>query len=346
MRALTVALALLVSNTQAQTVDLKKIHLVYMTHLDLGFTDTTRNVCDRYFDLYFPQSFKLSSDLRASCKDPSTCPVFRWTQFPWLIQEFLDGAAGCSHRKRTPDEISAMETAISNDDVLWHANPVNWLTEVADAELFSYGLQMRKRLNTRFNKTHGATAAKLSDTTGMSRSAIPTLVKSGVSNFHIGYNGVGGLPKVFTNGTVYSSGTSFCGRDSGCPNEAIFRWVEPNTGAELLTMIEGNYGNEVDVPLAGEGSEATRYLYAPPTPCLTTPSAIYRPPSCAPQRHLAWHSFSTFLWIIPECRVPKRCAHPTPNRRPSDAHPTHPSDIHRCPNSGQLSGRSIPTQRS
>lgn len=150
-----------------------------------------------------------------------------------------------------------MEEAIRNDDILWHANPVNWLTEVADADLFSYGLQMRARLNARFNKTHGSTAAKLSDTTGMSRSAIPTLRKAGVHNFHIGYNGVGGLPKVFSNGTVFSSGASFCGRDSGCPDEAIFRWVEPSTGAELLTMIEASYGNEVDVPLAGRGSEAS-----------------------------------------------------------------------------------------
>ena len=25
----------------------RSVHLVYMTHLDLGFTDTTRNVCDK-----------------------------------------------------------------------------------------------------------------------------------------------------------------------------------------------------------------------------------------------------------------------------------------------------------
>lgn len=31
---------------------LSKIHLVFMTHLDLGFTDTTRGVCDEYFDKY------------------------------------------------------------------------------------------------------------------------------------------------------------------------------------------------------------------------------------------------------------------------------------------------------
>ena len=28
--------------------DVRSVHLVYMTHLDLGFTDTTRNVCDTY----------------------------------------------------------------------------------------------------------------------------------------------------------------------------------------------------------------------------------------------------------------------------------------------------------
>ena len=178
------------------TTDLKRIHLVYMTHLDLGFTDTTRNVCDRYFDLFFPQSFNLSAALRAQCGGKPGCPVFRWTQFPWLIQEFLDGAAGCAHRRRTPSELAAMEAAIAQDDVIWHANPVNWLTEVADPDLLSYGLGMRTNLNRRFNKSHGRVAAKLTDTTGMSRSAIPTFVDSNVTAIHIGYSTFKSLTRV------------------------------------------------------------------------------------------------------------------------------------------------------
>ena len=134
---------------------------------------------------------------------------------------------------------------------------MNWLTEVADADLLSYGLGMRTKLNTRYNKTHGRIAAKLTDTTGMSRSAIPTFLESGVDAIHIGYNGVGGLPLVSSNGSVYATGSSFCGKDKGCPAEAIFRWVEPTTKKELLTMIEASYGNEIDVPLAGGASEAS-----------------------------------------------------------------------------------------
>ena len=83
----------------------------------------------------------------------------------------------------------------------------------------------------------------------MSRSAIPTMAAHGVKAIHIGYNGVGGLPIVNVNDTDYRGGTSFCGPDdSGCPAEAIFRWVEPTTNTELLTMIEACYGDEVAVP--------------------------------------------------------------------------------------------------
>ena len=38
---------------------LERIHLVYMTHLDVGFTNTSRNVCDTYFDEYFPAAIKV-----------------------------------------------------------------------------------------------------------------------------------------------------------------------------------------------------------------------------------------------------------------------------------------------
>jgi hypothetical protein len=61
---------------------LSKIHVVYMTHLDLGFTNSTRNVCDTYFNEYFPAAFATADQLRRNCSDPARCPVFRWTEFP------------------------------------------------------------------------------------------------------------------------------------------------------------------------------------------------------------------------------------------------------------------------
>ena len=69
------------------------VHLVYMTHLDLGYTGTTRAVCSKYFDKDFPAAFNTSQELRRRGGKER----FRWTQFPWLIQEYLDGAANCAH---------------------------------------------------------------------------------------------------------------------------------------------------------------------------------------------------------------------------------------------------------
>lgn len=223
-----------------------KVHVVFMTHLDVGFTDTSRNVCDRYFDLYIPQAMNLSATLRAACAQQG-CPAYRWTQFPWLVSEFIDGLAGCAHRPRTPAEVAALERGIARDDVVWHANSLNLLTELVDGGLWDFGLKMRNKLNTRYGKRHGRVAGKLSDVTGMSRSAVPWLARNGVRAMHIGYNGVGGLPLV-VNDTAYERGTSFCGRDRGCPAEAVFKWTEPSTGEHIVAMIESSYGEEIDVP--------------------------------------------------------------------------------------------------
>jgi hypothetical protein len=109
-----------------------------------------------------------------------------------------------------------MEAAIKRDDIIWHANAVNFLTEVLDEPLWDYSLHMKDKLNNRFNKSHGILAGKLTDTTGMSKSAIPALAKHGVKAFHIGYNGVGGLPDV----------------------DSTFMWHHEATQTSLLTMIE------------------------------------------------------------------------------------------------------------
>merc|ERR1719247_1921956 len=84
------------------TADVRKVHLVYMTHLDLGFTNTTRGVCDTYFDDYFPAAFATAAALRTR-GGPER---FRWTEFTWLLQEYLDGGAGCAHRDRTAAEVA------------------------------------------------------------------------------------------------------------------------------------------------------------------------------------------------------------------------------------------------
>src|SRR5690606_35242459 len=90
---------------------LKVIHLVFKTHLDIGFTDLARNVVARYFDDFIPRALAVAEELRSSGDDVR----FRWTTGAWLIYEYLEHAA--------PAERARMERAIADGDIVWHALP-------------------------------------------------------------------------------------------------------------------------------------------------------------------------------------------------------------------------------
>ena len=56
------------------------MHVVFKTHLDVGFTDLARNVIRRYIDDFVPSSLSLSRELRAQDGDR-----FIWTVGSWLV---------------------------------------------------------------------------------------------------------------------------------------------------------------------------------------------------------------------------------------------------------------------
>jgi hypothetical protein len=204
---------------------IRSIHLVYMTHLDLGFTDTTRKVCDTYFNNYFPKAFQTAQELRKR----GGKEMFRWTEFPWLIQEYLDGGANCAHGRRSDAEIAAMQQAIANNDIIWHATALNFLPEVLDEDMWDYSLQMAGKLNQQFNKSWGTLCGKHTDVPGMSKSTIPALAKNGIKMYHIGYN------------AACAKGTRFLA--------PAFRWRHEEQGVmhELITLVNNNYGSEIIV---------------------------------------------------------------------------------------------------
>ena len=76
----------------------------------------------------------------AELRKRNSTATFRWTEFPWLILEYLDGGAGCAHRERTAVEVAAMEAAIAQDDVIWHATALNFLPELLDEQMWSESL--------------------------------------------------------------------------------------------------------------------------------------------------------------------------------------------------------------
>jgi hypothetical protein len=182
------------------------IHLVFKTHLDVGFTDLAARVVDRYFTDYFPRAFAVARTLRER-EDPRR---FVWTTGSWIVHEFLERA--------DPANRKAMEQAIVAGDIAWHALPFTLHSELMDAKLFEFGLSLSQELDRRFGRT--TIAGKMTDVPGHTLGIVPLLAAANVRFLHIGVNAASTVPDV----------------------PPVFRWRAPD-GSEVIVMYQGGgYG--------------------------------------------------------------------------------------------------------
>ena len=65
------------------------VHVVFKTHLDIGYTDLARNVINTYHTRFFPQALATAQALR----DRGGAERMIWTAGAWLISEHLALAA-------------------------------------------------------------------------------------------------------------------------------------------------------------------------------------------------------------------------------------------------------------
>jgi len=189
----------------------RQIHLIFKTHLDVGFTDLARVVVQNYFKKYIPAALRLARELRESASPQK----FIWTTGSWLIYEYLEQA--------TNTERKAMEEGILAGDIAWHALPLTTHTELMDADLFRFGLSLSQSLDARFDRR--TTAAKMTDVPGHTRAIIPLLAEAGITFLHIGVNPGSTVPSV----------------------PGLFRWQDPS-GVEVIVMYESGYGSAFEIP--------------------------------------------------------------------------------------------------
>jgi hypothetical protein len=188
------------------------VHLVFKTHLDIGFTDYARNVVERYFSDFIPRAMAVAEELRRSGDGDG----FRWTTGAWLIYEYLERAS--------PPERERMERAIADGDIVWHGLPFTTHSELMDAGLFAFGLSLSRRLDRRFGRR--TIAAKMTDVPGHTRAIVPLLAAAGIQFLHIGVNAASTPPDV----------------------PPVFVWRDPG-GAEVVVMYQrGGYGDLAEVP--------------------------------------------------------------------------------------------------
>ncbi len=184
---------------------MKRIHVIFKTHLDIGFTRLGRDVIHLYFTRYIPEAIRLAKKMR----EQTGRQPFRWTVGSWLIYQYLER----SDRQKRQE----MEEAILAGDLLWHALPFTTHTELMDPGLFRRGLQLSKALDQRFGTA--TTAAKLTDVPGHTRGIVPLLAEAGVRFLHIGINPASTVPQT----------------------PPAFRWRHAG-GAEVVVLIQSGYG--------------------------------------------------------------------------------------------------------
>lgn len=161
---------------------IKRVHVVYKTHLDIGFTDLARNVTDKYIKDFIPKAIKIAYKVNKKGENKR----FIWTVGSWLIDEYL----------RRSDEKGKLVLidAINKGYIVWHAIPFTTHSELMDEELFNFGISISKELDNRFSKN--TIAAKMSDVPGHTRGIIEPLCRNGIKYLHIGVNGSSHKPNV------------------------------------------------------------------------------------------------------------------------------------------------------
>ncbi|HSG67426.1 MAG TPA: hypothetical protein VK994_01870, partial [Bacteroidales bacterium] len=198
-------------NNDTYNAEIEKVHVIFKTHLDIGFTNLAEKVLDTYIHDFIPRAISLSEEMRKTRE----AEQYVWTTGSWLIHNFLE-KTDQAMRKR-------MEKAIENGDIAWHGLPFTLHSELADPSLFELGIQLSVNLDKRFGKK--TTGAKMTDVPGHSRGIVPLMAKSNISFLHIGKNPASTPPDV----------------------PPLFRWQAPD-GSEVVVMYQKDYGSTMVIP--------------------------------------------------------------------------------------------------
>lgn len=199
---------------------LSTIHVVFKTHLDIGFTGLAANVVDRYLRSYLPQAIELSEELDRR----GGVARFTWTTGSWLIHQALNAAE--------PQQRKRLEQAIRAGHIRWHGLPLTTHTEVMDRGLLEHGIAIGRRLDEQFGRH--TIAAKMTDVPGHTIGLVPALAAAGLPYLHLGVNGASAVPEV----------------------PEFFRWRAPD-GSEIVVNYARSYGaTDLGLAVAPGGDEA------------------------------------------------------------------------------------------
>ena len=98
----TIAAAALALTALAQAPDpaVRKVHIIFKTHLDIGFTDLSSKVEQKYIDEFIPKALAVADELRKSGAEER----YVWTTGAWLVDAYL--------KQASPEAVKDLKEAI------------------------------------------------------------------------------------------------------------------------------------------------------------------------------------------------------------------------------------------
>ncbi|GAA4171217.1 DUF5054 domain-containing protein [Sphingobacterium ginsenosidimutans] len=196
---------------QQQNDAVQKVYLIFKTHLDIGFTELSSVVEQRYINEFIPKAIAVAEELRNS----GAKERYVWTTGSWLIATYLEQAS--------PENKARLEAAIRRGDIVWNAIPYTVESESLNKALFGTMLQLSKKLDRQFGKQ--TRAAKMTDVPGHTRGIVPLLKENGIDFLQVGVNPASKVPNV----------------------PALCRWKSPD-GSEVTLMYQKDYGSDMILP--------------------------------------------------------------------------------------------------
>lgn len=210
------------------------IHVVFKTHLDIGFTALACDVIAGYAERYLPCAMDLAEEL-----DRRGGPArFVWTTGSWLIDHVL--------RNGSPAQRERLDAAVRAGRIRWHGLPLTTHTELMDPSLAAFGASIARDLDARYGRR--TIAAKMTDVPGHTIGLVPVLAAAGIEYLHLGVNGASAVPDV----------------------PEFFVWRAPG-GAEVVVNYARSYGSEgLDLAVVPGGADALHLAHTgdnngPPT---------------------------------------------------------------------------------
>ena len=238
--------------------NVKKVHVVFMNHLDVGYNGIypqigyINNVLNRYFTEYFPQAVELGSLLTEMHSEDT----FVYTTHPWLLSFYFDCPTnmvlnGVGLKCPTEEEREILAAAIKAGIVTWHAGAMNMQYELMDVNSLLASFYIAQNLSESFNVSYSCSVS-LRDVPGLPSSML------GVMKSY--------FAKLCSRQPLISVGVN-PGSSPPSPSSSLFEWSTAGPGGvsqSLATWHAGGYPNNPGFDVAIPGGLSYKDLVVVP----------------------------------------------------------------------------------